>query len=293
MIITIFVFTFVRHAGHRVAVCCRRVIAIPVIAGLAYEALRLGARFPDSLVMRALMAPGIWLQRITTQEPDASQIDVAVASFREVLRREAEGAGTRLASAERATPSRSLHPGAGAPKMGAQLQTPREVPACPATSTSHCSPAPNRSASAVSSPSARVASIQDQVREFLGRVADQVEVLEKESRELRMATGSKQATGAAPGRRGEDAGRLIRTTPISKRFAALLENADREATSVIAEAKIEAARILSRRAPRPTGSTSTRRPVPRRRGSRPARRWRRPTRRPSGSSAGSRSAASR
>ena len=38
--------------------------------------------------MRALMRPGIWLQKITTQEPDAGQIEVAVASFREVLRRE-------------------------------------------------------------------------------------------------------------------------------------------------------------------------------------------------------------
>ncbi len=93
MIITIFVFTFFGTPGI-VWRLLSRVIAIPVIAGLAYEALRLGARFPDSLVMRALMAPGIWLQRITTQEPDASQIDVAVASFREVLRREAEGAGT-------------------------------------------------------------------------------------------------------------------------------------------------------------------------------------------------------
>jgi uncharacterized protein YqhQ len=35
------------------------------------------------------MRPGIWLQKITTQEPDASQIEVAVSSFREVLRREA------------------------------------------------------------------------------------------------------------------------------------------------------------------------------------------------------------
>jgi uncharacterized protein YqhQ len=67
-----------------------RVIAIPIIAGLAYEALRLGARFPDSVWMRALMRPGIWLQRITTQEPDTGQIEVAVASFREVLRREAD-----------------------------------------------------------------------------------------------------------------------------------------------------------------------------------------------------------
>ena len=68
-----------------------RIVAIPIIAGIAYEALRLGARFPGSLVMQALMAPGIWLQKITTQEPDDSQIEVAIASFEEVLRREGGG----------------------------------------------------------------------------------------------------------------------------------------------------------------------------------------------------------
>jgi uncharacterized protein YqhQ len=69
-------------------------VAIPLIAGLAYEALRLGAKYPDSLAMRGMMRPGIWLQKITTQEPDADQIAVAVASFDEVLRREAAaGAG--------------------------------------------------------------------------------------------------------------------------------------------------------------------------------------------------------
>ena len=93
MIITIFVFTLFGTPGiwWRLG---SRVVAIPIIAGIAYEALRLGARFPDSLVMRALMAPGIWLQKITTQEPDDSQIEVAVASFKEVLRREDEAAET-------------------------------------------------------------------------------------------------------------------------------------------------------------------------------------------------------
>jgi uncharacterized protein YqhQ len=92
MLITIFVFTFFGTPGllWRLA---SRVIAIPVIAGIAYEGLRLGARFPGSPIVRGLMAPGIWLQKITTKEPDAHQIEVAVASFKEVLRREAEGAG--------------------------------------------------------------------------------------------------------------------------------------------------------------------------------------------------------
>jgi uncharacterized protein YqhQ len=89
MIVTIFVFTLFGTPGI-VWRIVSRLIAIPLIAGLAYEALRLGARFPDSLVMRALMAPGIWLQKITTQAPDDDEVAVAVASFEEVLRCEAE-----------------------------------------------------------------------------------------------------------------------------------------------------------------------------------------------------------
>ena len=91
MVVTIFVFTLFGTPGI-VWRIVSRLVAIPLIAGLAYEALRLGARFPDSAVMRALMAPGIWLQKITTQEPDDDEVAVAVASFQEVLRREAEAA---------------------------------------------------------------------------------------------------------------------------------------------------------------------------------------------------------
>ena len=93
MVITVFVFSLFGTPG-LVWRLGSRVIAIPIIAGIAYEALRLGAKYPDSLAMRAMMRPGIWLQKITTQEPDASQIEVALASFSEVRRREAEaGAG--------------------------------------------------------------------------------------------------------------------------------------------------------------------------------------------------------
>jgi uncharacterized protein YqhQ len=89
MIITIFVFTLFGTPALLWRILSR-VIAIPIIAAISYEALRLGAKHPGSLGMRILMAPGIWLQKITTQQPDASQIEVAVTSFRELLRREAE-----------------------------------------------------------------------------------------------------------------------------------------------------------------------------------------------------------
>ena len=92
MILTIFVFALFGNPGWLWRILSR-IIAIPIIAGIAYEALRLGARFPRSTAMRVMMAPGIWLQKITTREPDVGQIEVAVSSFKEVLRREAEAAG--------------------------------------------------------------------------------------------------------------------------------------------------------------------------------------------------------
>ncbi|MEA2508391.1 MAG: hypothetical protein QOG21_473 [Actinomycetota bacterium] len=89
MLVTVVVFSLIPTPGiaWRLA---SRVIAVPVIAGLSYEALRLGARFERSAVMRALMAPGIWLQHITTQEPAPDQLEVAIRSFQEVLDRESQ-----------------------------------------------------------------------------------------------------------------------------------------------------------------------------------------------------------
>jgi uncharacterized protein YqhQ len=91
MILTIFVFAAFGNPGWAWRIGSR-LIAIPLIAGVAYEFLRLGARFHRSAVMRALMTPGLWLQKITTKPPDREQIEVAIASFGEVLRRERETA---------------------------------------------------------------------------------------------------------------------------------------------------------------------------------------------------------
>ena len=89
MIITIFVFAVFGEPGiwWRIG---SRILAIPIIAGIAFEMLRLGARFPRSRVVHALMVPGLWLQKITTKPPTTDQIEVAIASFNEVLRKEAE-----------------------------------------------------------------------------------------------------------------------------------------------------------------------------------------------------------
>jgi uncharacterized protein YqhQ len=89
MVTTIFVFALFGDPGlwWRIG---SRLLAIPIIAGLAFELLRLGARHPDSSLMRIVMTPGLWLQKITTKPPDGDQIEVAIASFNEVLRRESQ-----------------------------------------------------------------------------------------------------------------------------------------------------------------------------------------------------------
>jgi uncharacterized protein YqhQ len=62
-----------------------RIALVPVIASIAYELLRFGARHRGNVVVRSLYLPGIWLQRITTRQPDDSMIEVAIASVREAL----------------------------------------------------------------------------------------------------------------------------------------------------------------------------------------------------------------
>jgi uncharacterized protein YqhQ len=92
MVLTILVYTAFGSRG-LVAGIVFRLIAIPVIAGLSYEMLRLGAKYTDSRLIRALMTPGLWLQKITTKPPDHAQIEVAIRSFQELLRAEGVPAG--------------------------------------------------------------------------------------------------------------------------------------------------------------------------------------------------------
>lgn len=65
-----------------------RVLGIPIIAGLAYELLRFSGLGRDSWLSRALAAPGLWLQKLTTGLPQADQIEVAIASMVTALEEE-------------------------------------------------------------------------------------------------------------------------------------------------------------------------------------------------------------
>lgn len=67
-----------------------RVLAIPVLAGLAYEYIRLTARFSAKPWMAPLIAPNLALQNLTTREPDPDMIEVALAAFEAMRQRELE-----------------------------------------------------------------------------------------------------------------------------------------------------------------------------------------------------------
>jgi uncharacterized protein YqhQ len=62
-----------------------RVIGIPLVAGLAFEVVKLFGRNRRKRWARALMAPGMQLQKLTTREPDLSQLAVAIAALEAVL----------------------------------------------------------------------------------------------------------------------------------------------------------------------------------------------------------------
>jgi len=81
MVVSIVVFSLIPRESSLLTKALLRLPLIPAIAGISYELLRLSARKMDSPLFRFLVAPGLWLQRLTTREPDRSQIEVAIASF--------------------------------------------------------------------------------------------------------------------------------------------------------------------------------------------------------------------
>lgn len=83
MLVSVVLFFFIRveNPAYRVLI---RILLIPVIAGISYEIIRLAGN-SDNILVRILSAPGMWLQRLTTKEPDESMAEVAIASVEAVF----------------------------------------------------------------------------------------------------------------------------------------------------------------------------------------------------------------
>lgn len=88
MIISMVVFFFIRTDTIWLRLVSR-ILLVPFVAGISYEVIRWAGR-SDSSVVKIVSAPGLFLQKITTAEPDGSQIEAAIAAMKGVLEEEAE-----------------------------------------------------------------------------------------------------------------------------------------------------------------------------------------------------------
>ena len=103
MIIAILVFSAFGEVVGDIAwywLVLSRIVALPLIAGLAYEVIKLAARFEHIKLVRAVLAPGLWLQRLTTREPTLDQVEVSIHALERVLAAEERNASAAKARVE-------------------------------------------------------------------------------------------------------------------------------------------------------------------------------------------------
>jgi uncharacterized protein YqhQ len=74
-----------------------RLALVPLVAGLSYEIIRLSAKKESGWFFKMITRPGVWLQNITTQEPDDRQLEVAIEALKESLKLEPQSGDTALA----------------------------------------------------------------------------------------------------------------------------------------------------------------------------------------------------
>ena len=84
MVIAIFVFAFLGKPSLPWLIASR-ILLLPVIAGLAYELIRFAGRHTENRVLMTFLAPGLWLQRLTTRQPTLDQLEVSIRALKEVL----------------------------------------------------------------------------------------------------------------------------------------------------------------------------------------------------------------
>jgi len=89
MVIAIFVFAFFGRPAWYWLIATR-ILLLPVMAGIAYELIRFASKHQSNRLLMALLAPGLWLQRLATRQPTLGQIEVSIRALRDVLEREGQ-----------------------------------------------------------------------------------------------------------------------------------------------------------------------------------------------------------
>jgi len=87
MLVSIVLFSFIKFDSLLYNMLVR-IALIPLVAGLSYEIIRLSARRESGIIFKLITLPGLWLQNITTKEPDDQQLEVAILALKESLKLE-------------------------------------------------------------------------------------------------------------------------------------------------------------------------------------------------------------
>ena len=91
MLVAIVLFSVI-NSGFLLVNLAIRIALMPLVAGLSYEVIRYAAKKESGSIFKLMTKPGLWLQNITTQEPDAGQLEVAIKALDESLKLEPETA---------------------------------------------------------------------------------------------------------------------------------------------------------------------------------------------------------
>lgn len=83
VLVSVIVFFFIRVDNLALKLILR-LLLVPVIAGISYEIIRLAGQ-SDNIIVRIISTPGLWLQKLTTREPDEEMVKVAIASVEAVF----------------------------------------------------------------------------------------------------------------------------------------------------------------------------------------------------------------
>jgi len=104
MVIAIFSFSFLPTTDVFTRIAGKLVL-LPIVAGVSYEVTRLAARHSKSRAMKAIMSPGLALQKLTTKEPDEEQLEVAIYALKRVLAAE----GLQADAENQSEPAKQTH----------------------------------------------------------------------------------------------------------------------------------------------------------------------------------------
>lgn len=80
LVMMVIIFTFIGNTTV-VGRMITKIVAMPAVMGISYEVFRLPLKYPDNPIVKFLVTPGLWLQRLTTREPDDYEIEVGMAAL--------------------------------------------------------------------------------------------------------------------------------------------------------------------------------------------------------------------